>query len=121
MHPRDIDYINAHGTGTLKNDPAEAAAIRRVFKEDAGSVWVSSTKSQIGHLIGAAGAVELCAGLFALEHQTVPATITLVNPDEGCVLHHVAGAPRSARVERVLSNSFGFGGQNAAMVIGKPR
>jgi 3-oxoacyl-[acyl-carrier-protein] synthase II len=81
---------------------------------------VSSTKSQIGHLIGAAGAVEFAACLFALQHQTVPATITLERPDPECALRHVAKVPIQTQVRRVMSNSFGFGGQNAAIVVASP-
>ena len=116
LEPADIDYVNAHGTGTRQNDPAEARAIRVVFGPEADRVPVSSTKSQIGHLIGAAGAVELCAGLFALRRQVLPATITLRSPDPECDLCHVAPEPRAARVRSFLSTSFGFGGQNAAIV-----
>ena len=118
LAPSEISYINAHGTGTIKNDPAEAQAIRGVFGEAVDIVPVSSTKSQIGHLIGAAGAVEFCAGLFALETQTLPATITLRRPGPSCELCHVAGQPRPATVRTFLSTSFGFGGQNAAIVAG---
>jgi 3-oxoacyl-[acyl-carrier-protein] synthase II len=116
---KQIDYINAHGTGTLKNDPAEAAAIRRVFGKEAERIKVSSTKSQIGHLIGAAGAVEFMAGIFAVENQLIPATITLCDPDPSCALNHAALTPRPARVDRFISNSFGFGGQNAVIVAGR--
>jgi 3-oxoacyl-[acyl-carrier-protein] synthase II len=118
---RDIDYVNAHGTGTRKNDPAESAAIRSVFGADADRVPVSSTKSQIGHLIGAAGAVEFLAGLFALERGMLPATINLEEPDPECNMVHVARTPRPARVRAFMSNSFGFGGQNAVIVAGRPR
>lgn len=115
--PTDIDYINAHGTGTRKNDPAETRAIRAVFGAAVERTPVSSTKSQIGHLIGAAGAVELCAGLFALREQLLPATITLQDPDPECDLDHVAIVPRRAEVRTFLSTSFGFGGQNAVIVV----
>lgn len=119
LDPEEISYINAHGTGTLRNDPAEAQAIRTAFGAAVDQVPVSSTKSQIGHLIGAAGAVEFCAGLFALEEQTLPATITLRRVASGCELQHVAITPRHAPVKTFLSNSFGFGGQNAAIVAGQ--
>lgn len=119
LEPAEISYINAHGTGTLKNDPAEARSIRTAFGAVVEQVPVSSTKSQIGHLIGAAGAVEFCAGLFALERQTLPATTTLRQIAAGCELHHVARTPRRERVKTFLSNSFGFGGQNAAIVAGQ--
>lgn len=120
LHPDAVDYVNAHGTGTPKNDPAEARAIQAVFPP-ASRPPVSSTKSQIGHLIGAAGAVEFLAGIFAVREGLLPATINLVHPDPECDLDHVAGRPRPARVRTFLSNSFGFGGQNAVIVAGAAR
>jgi 3-oxoacyl-[acyl-carrier-protein] synthase II len=118
LAPEAIDYVNAHGTGTRKNDPAETRAIRRVFGAHADRLPVSSTKSQVGHLIGAAGAVELVASVFALREQLLPATINLSERDPECDLDYVPNVPRPGRVRRVLSNSFGFGGQNAALVLG---
>jgi 3-oxoacyl-[acyl-carrier-protein] synthase II len=118
LRPEDVDYVNAHGTGTRKNDPAETRAIRSVFGAAADRLAVSSTKSQIGHLIGAAGAVEFVASLFALEAQLMPATINLGTRDPECDLDFVPNSPRPERVRRVLSNSFGFGGQNAALLVG---
>ena len=115
LAPGAVDYINAHGTGTRKNDPAETRAIREVFGDTPPPV--SSTKSQIGHLIGAAGAVEAMAMLFALAEQTLPATINLRTPDPECDLDCVPNRPRPARVRVALSNSFGFGGQNACLVF----
>ncbi|HMA92197.1 MAG TPA: beta-ketoacyl-[acyl-carrier-protein] synthase family protein [Polyangiaceae bacterium] len=120
LSPRDIDYVNAHGTGTPKNDPVEARAIRTVLGSDVDRIYVSSTKSQIGHLIGAAGAVEFAACLYALREEQVPATITLEHPDPECRLRHVAKQPIQVPVRRVLSNSLGFGGQNASIVLGQP-
>jgi 3-oxoacyl-(acyl-carrier-protein) synthase len=119
IRPESIGYINAHGTATRKNDPAEAAAIRKVFGQSYVDIPVSSTKSQIGHLIGAAGAVEFLAGIWALQSGKVPATINLETPDPECELCHVAGCPQEAPVGYFLSNSFGFGGQNACIVAGK--
>ena len=116
----DIDHINAHGTGTPKNDPAETTAIREVFGPHADEVPVCSTKSQVGHLIGAAGAIELLAAIFAIRRQLLPATINLTSPDPRCDLDYVPLTPRPARVRRVLCNSFGFGGQNACVVVGEP-
>ena len=115
----ELDYINAHGTATRKNDPAETAAIRAVLGAAADRTPVSSTKSQIGHLIGAAGAVEALAVLFALREGLLPATINWSEPDPGCDLDYVPGTPRAAHVRTALSTSFGFGGQNAALVIGR--
>lgn len=116
--PDGIDYINVHGTATRKNDPNEARAIRRVFGKSTETIPVSSTKSQIGHLIGAAGAVEFIVGVFALKEGIIPATINLDHPDSECKLNHVAKTPRKAQVRSFLSNSFGFGGQNAAIIVG---
>ncbi len=121
LSPEQIGYVNAHGTGTRKNDPAEAAAIRKALGPAADRVPVSSTKSQIGHLIGAAGAVEFVAGLFSLAEQTLPATINLAHVDPACELVHVPNQPRPAPVEVFLSNSFGFGGQNASILAGRVR
>ena len=119
LEPSAVHYINAHGTGTPHNDPAETAAIRAVFGRHAGDIPVSSTKSQVGHLIGAAGAVELAAVVFALQRQLLPATINLQQPDSRCDLDYVPHQPRRARVRTVLSNSFGFGGQNASLVVSR--
>lgn len=116
IEPSAVDYINAHGTGTRKNDPAEARAIREVFGD--APPPASSTKSQMGHLIGAAGAVEAVAVLFALAEQTLPATINLHSLDPECTLDCVPNRPRPAEVRIALSNSFGFGGQNASLVFG---
>ena len=121
LPPGQVDYVNAHGTGTAKNDPAEIAAIRSTLAAAAEGTPVSSTKSQIGHLIGAAGAVELAAVVFALQEGILPATINLDDPDPACDLDCVALTPRPAKVRVALSNSFGFGGQNAAIVVGAPQ
>jgi 3-oxoacyl-[acyl-carrier-protein] synthase II len=115
LAPGDVDYINAHGTGTRKNDPAETRAIREVF--GSAPPPTSSSKSQIGHLIGAAGAVEAMAVLFALAEQILSATINLQKPDPECDLDYVPNRPRPARVRVALSNSFGFGGQNACLIL----
>lgn len=115
-----VDFISAHGTGTPKNDPAETAAIRRVFGAHADRLAVPATKSQLGHLIGAAGAVELVAGILALRHGFVPATLNLTEPDPACDLDYVPLHPRSFQSRVFVKNSFGFGGQNACLVVSLP-
>jgi 3-oxoacyl-[acyl-carrier-protein] synthase II len=119
LKPRDIDYINAHGTSTPLGDVAETVAIKTVFGEHAQRIPVSSTKSQLGHLLGASGGVEFYVCALALAHQTLPPTINLEHPDPQCDLDYVPNEARDARVERVLKNSFGFGGHNACLILGK--
>jgi 3-oxoacyl-[acyl-carrier-protein] synthase II len=121
ISPEQVDYVNAHGTGTEKNDPAETAAIRAAFGAHADALPVSSTKSQIGHLIGAAGAVEFVATLLAIEHGFLPATINLDETDPECDLDYVPENVRDANVNVAVSNSFGFGGQNACIVLSSGR
>jgi 3-oxoacyl-[acyl-carrier-protein] synthase II len=116
LSPSDIDYINAHGTGTILNDGAEANAIRRWAGERAATLPVSSTKSSIGHLLGAAGAVEAIICLMALHGQWLPPTSTLQTTDPACNFP-VVQKPASSRLEHVLSNSFGFGGANATLIF----
>ena len=113
---RDIDYVNAHGTGTTMNDSAEASAIGRWAGEYASMLPVSSTKSSIGHLLGAAGAVEVAVCLMALRGQWLPPTSTLLNPDPICAFPLVR-VPSNAKLKHVLTNSFGFGGANASLVL----
>jgi len=115
----EIDYINAHGTSTPLGDVAETTAIKSVFNSHAKELCVSSTKSQLGHLLGASGGVEFVVCALALHHQTVPPTINLENPDEGCDLDYVPNESRSTKLNSVLSNSFGFGGHNACLILGK--
>lgn len=115
----DIDYINAHGTGTTAGDVCETRAIRRVLGEHASRVPVSSTKSVHGHLLGAAGALELAAALIAMRDGFIPATMHLEQPDPECDLDYVPNAPRDGvRPRRVMSNSFAFGGSNAVLILG---
>ncbi|MFP4144726.1 MAG: beta-ketoacyl-[acyl-carrier-protein] synthase family protein [Phycisphaeraceae bacterium] len=113
----DIDYLSAHGTGTKENDAIETRAVKGVFGERAKDVPVSSVKSMLGHLIAAAGAVELITCVLALRDQKLPPTINLNNPDPACDLDYVPNAARDAKVDVALSNSFGFGGQNDTIVL----
>lgn len=117
--PQDIDYINAHGTSTPLNDKTETLVIKQIFGQDAYKVPVSATKSMIGHLIGAAGAVELIATVLAMEHQIIPPTINYEVPDPDCDLDYVPNVSRKATIDIALKNSFGFGGKNSALVIKK--
>ena len=112
-----IDYINAHGTSTYLNDKIETLAIKRIFKEHAYQLAVSSTKSMTGHLLGAAGAVEAIFSILAIRDQIAPPTINLDNPDEGCDLNYVAHRPQERSIEYALSNSLGFGGTNGSVLF----
>jgi 3-oxoacyl-[acyl-carrier-protein] synthase II len=116
--PADIDYINAHGTGTQANDPVETAAIKQVFGDAAQRIPVSSTKSMHAHLLGAAGAVELVAAILAMRHAVLPPTLHLRRPDPECDLDYVPLEARAVKAPRaVMSNSFAFGGTNAVLVV----
>ncbi|MEM9703150.1 MAG: beta-ketoacyl-[acyl-carrier-protein] synthase II, partial [Planctomycetota bacterium] len=115
----DIQYVNAHGTSTPLGDKAETAAIRSVFGVHADKLAVSSTKSQIGHLLGASGGVETIACVMALKEQAAPPTINLDEPGEGCDLDYVPHEARPMAINAVLNNSFGFGGHNACLVLGR--
>jgi 3-oxoacyl-[acyl-carrier-protein] synthase II len=119
LRPEDIDYINAHGTSTDLNDKYETLAIKQVFGEHAKSVLVSSTKSMTGHLLGAAGALELAVLALAIRDNKVPPTINYENPDPECDLDYVPNVYRDKEVNFALSNSLGFGGHNATVVFGK--
>ena len=115
--PPQIDYINAHGTSTPHGDKIESLAIRRSFGEHADKLAVSSTKSMTGHLLGAAGGLEAGITVLAVHHQLVPPTINLEMADEGCDLDYVANTRRELPIQYALSNSFGFGGTNAALLF----
>jgi 3-oxoacyl-[acyl-carrier-protein] synthase II len=117
--PEKIGYINAHGTSTPAGDELETQAIKSVFGESAKKVWVSSTKSMIGHTLGAAGAVESVISIQALATGTVPPTINLDNPSDDCDLDYVPKVAREKKIDYVLNNSFGFGGTNCSLLFGR--
>jgi 3-oxoacyl-[acyl-carrier-protein] synthase II len=119
LDPRRIDYINAHGTSTPLGDKAETVAIKTVFEDHAKKLVVSSTKSHMGHLLGASGGVEFVICVMSLTEQVVPPTINLDNPDPECDLDYVPHEARKLPLNIVLKNSFGFGGHNACLVLGK--
>ena len=119
VRPGQIDYINAHGTSTPPNDRIETCAIRRLFGEHAPRVAISSTKSMIGHLLGAAGAVEAGITSLVVERGVIPPTINYEIPDPDCDLDYVPNKSRKANVRYALSNSFDFGGTNAALLFKK--
>ena len=121
LSPDKISYVNAHGTGTPMNDKTETFAIKSVFQDWARSLPVSSTKSMIGHLAAAAGAVEFGACVAALDDQMIPPTINYQEPDNACDLDYVPNRAREARLEAIMTNSFGFGGQNACLILRKLR
>jgi 3-oxoacyl-[acyl-carrier-protein] synthase II len=115
--PEDIAYVNAHGSSTPLNDPTETAAIRKVFGDHAAKLQVSSTKAYYGHALGASGAFEVAISALALEQRWLPPTLNFDNPGDGCDLDYIPNTGRPAGVEYALSNSFGFGGINAALVL----
>jgi 3-oxoacyl-[acyl-carrier-protein] synthase II len=117
IQPEQVGYINAHGTSTPYNDKFETLAIRQTFGAHAYKLAVSSTKSMTGHLLGAAGGIEGVFSVLSLYHKVLPPTINYVNPDPDCDLDYVPNEPRKAEVEYALSNSFGFGGTNAALLF----
>jgi len=119
LNPTDVDYINAHGTSTQAGDIAETAAIKSVFGDHAKKLAVSSTKSMIGHLLGASGAAEAIVSVLTLHDQVISPTINLDNPDEGCDLDYVPHTSREQKVNVVLSNSFGFGGTNGSLIFSR--
>jgi 3-oxoacyl-[acyl-carrier-protein] synthase II len=117
LTPDDIDYLNAHGTSTPYNDRIETAAIKTALGPESKRVAVSSTKSQMGHLLGAAGAVEAAICALALDRGVIPPTANYEEPDPDCDLDYVVEGPREEKLRAVMSNSFGFGGQNACLVF----
>ncbi len=121
LNPSDVTYINAHGTSTPFNDAAETQALKAAFGDHAKKLAVSSVKSMLGHLLGAAGAVEAIASALTISRGVIPPTINYENPDPECDLDYVPNAARQAAVDVVVSNSFGFGGTNAVLVLKKLR
>lgn len=117
LQPTDVDYINAHATGTPAGDPVESAAIKAVFGGRGSAPPVSASKSQLGHLLGAAGAIEAVVSLLAMQHGVLPPTINLQRPDPACDLDYVPNQPRPADLQVVMSNSFGFGGHNVCLLF----
>jgi 3-oxoacyl-[acyl-carrier-protein] synthase II len=119
LNAEDISYINAHGTSTPLGDLAETVAIKRVFGDHAYKLAVSSTKSSIGHLLGSSGGVEIIATIMGIRRSVAPPTINLDEPDEGCDLDYVPNYARDMRINHALSNSFGFGGHNACIIVSR--
>jgi 3-oxoacyl-[acyl-carrier-protein] synthase II len=117
IQPEQVDYINAHGTSTPYNDKFETLAIKATFGDHAYKLGVSSTKSMTGHLLGAAGGIESVFSTLAISRDMLPPTINYVNPDPDCDLDYIPNEPRPARINYALSNSFGFGGTNAALLF----
>ena len=122
MSVEDVDYINAHGTSTPIGDPAEVNAIKAAFGGSARKVQISSTKSILGHLLGATGGVETIISALAVHHDVIPPTTNLDEPDleAGCDLDFTPHEARQVRVRAALNNSFGFGGHNACLLLKKP-
>jgi 3-oxoacyl-[acyl-carrier-protein] synthase II len=121
VDPSEVGYINAHGTATPLGDQAETVGIKSVFKEHAYRLSVSSTKSQLGHMLGASGGVELVLSVLALKHGVIPPTINYENPDPACDLDYTPNQARERKISVALSNSFGFGGHNASLLVGQLR
>jgi 3-oxoacyl-[acyl-carrier-protein] synthase II len=118
LNPNDIDYVNAHGTSTDLGDIAETKAVKQVFGGHARELAISSTKSMLGHLLGASGGVEAIATALSIRHGVIHPTINYQTPDPECDLDYVPNTARETRVRRAISNSFGFGGHNCCIVFG---
>ena len=119
LRPDDVDYVNAHGTSTPIGDKNETAAIKSVFGDHAKKLAISSTKSMTGHLLGASGAIEAIASVLAINHDLIPPTINYEIPDPECDLDYVPNNTREMNVDVAMSNSFGFGGHNAVLIVKK--
>jgi 3-oxoacyl-[acyl-carrier-protein] synthase II len=119
LPPAEIGYINAHGTSTQVNDRVETLAIKKVFGEHAYRIPVSSSKSMLGHLIAAAGAIEAIVCVYALRRGVLPPTINYEVPDPDCDLDYIPNTARETRVRHALNNSFGFGGQNISLILSR--
>lgn len=119
IEPKDVGYINPHGTGTKLNDVTETTAIKMIFGEEAYNIPVSSTKSMTGHMMGASGAAEAIFATLAMYDETIPPTINYTTPDPNCDLDYVPNTPRAKRFDHALSNSIGLGGHNASLVISR--
>jgi nodulation protein E len=116
-NPPEVDYVNAHGTGTRLNDPTETKVIKEVFRDHARSLAISSTKSMHGHAMGASGAIEMVATVMAVERGIIPPTANYTSPDPECDLDYVPNQPREKRIRIAISNSFAFGGLNAVLLV----
>ncbi len=121
INPEEIDYISAHGTSTPLNDKNETMVIKKIFGDYAYKIPISAAKSMLGHLIGAAGPVELIAGVLAMEKGLIPPTVNYEHPDPDCDLDYVPNKARKAKIDTILKNSFGFGGKNSALVVRRYR
>jgi 3-oxoacyl-[acyl-carrier-protein] synthase II len=121
VEPAEVDHVNAHGSSTPLNDNTESQAVRQVLGEHADSVSVSGTKPFYGHALGASGAIEVAISCLALENGWAPPTLNLQEPGDGCDLDYVGQGGRTQAMRTVLSNSFGFGGINASLVLSAPR
>ena len=119
LAPETVQYINAHGTSTPLGDKAETAAVKRVFGQHARKLAISSTKSQLGHTLGASGGIELVVCALSMHHGVIAPTINLETPDPDCDLDYTPLVARQAKIDVAMSNSFGFGGHNASLVLAR--